>query len=152
MIWVEVIVYPLLWPPGPIIEYYRTWFMQNIEQDLRLALADRWQRVSLRYHSDHRVGDSIFRIQIDASEVTGVLDLLVGISIGIMQCLFVLALVTLLSPWLGLIAVSGLPPTILIARWAMRRFRTRNLVLRMANSDLMSRIQEAFRAVRLSKA
>ena len=41
---------------------------------------------------------------------------------------------------------------ILLAYWAMRRFRTRNLVTRMANADLTSRIQEAFRAVRLSKA
>ena len=156
LIWKVVLIeFAVLMPLfllGPIIEYYRTWFMQNIEQDLRLALAERWRGLSLSYHSDHRTGDSIFRIQVDASEVSGVLDLLMGISRGTIQCLFLVALVTLLSPWLGLIVLVSFLPMILLAYWAMRRFRTRNLVTRMANADLTSRIQEAFRAVRLSKA
>lgn len=156
LIWKVVLIeFAVLMPLfllGPIIEYYRTWFMQNIEQDLRLALADRWQRLSLRYHSDHRTGDSIFRVQVDASEVSGVLALLMGISRGTIQCLFLLVLVALLSPWLGLAVLVSFFPLILLAYWAMRRFRTRNLVMRMANADLTSRIQEAFRAVRLNKA
>ena len=149
---IEFVVLMPLFLLGPLIEYYRTWFMQNIEQDLRLALADRWQRLSLRYHSDHRTGDSIFRIQVDASEVSGVLALLMGISRGTIQCLFLVVLVALLSPWLGLAVFVSFFPLILLAYWAMRRFRTRNLVMRMANADLTSRIQEAFRAVRLNKA
>ena len=156
LIWKVVLIQFAVMMPlflfGPIIEYYRTWFMQNIEQDLRLALADRWQRLSLRYHSDHRTGDSIFRVQVDASEVTGVLDLLMGLSRGTIQCLFLVVLVTLLSPWLGLAVFVSFFPLVLLAYWAMRRFRTRNLVMRMANADLTSRIQEAFRAVRLNKA
>ena len=156
LIWKVVLIeFAVLMPLlllGPFIEYYRTWFMQNIEQDLRLALADRWQRLSLRYHSDHRTGDSIFRIQVDASEVTGVLDLLMGISRGTVQCLFLVVLVTLLSPWLGSIVLASFVPMVMLAYWAMRRFRTRNLVTRMANADLTSRVQEAFRAVRLNKA
>ena len=156
LIWKVVLIEFVIMMPlfllGPVIEYYRTWFMQNIEQDLRLALADRWQRLSLRYHSDHRTGDSIFRVQVDASEVSGVLDLLMGLSRGTVQCVFLVILVTLLSPWLGLAVIGSFPPMILLAYWAMRRFRTRNLVTRMANADLTSRIQEAFRAVRLNKA
>ena len=149
---IEIAVYTPLWLVGPFVDYYRTWIIQNIEQDLRLALADSWQRLSLRYHGDHRTGDSIFRIQFDASEVTGVLYVLIHLSTAIIQCFFMLALVTLLSPWLGLIALGGLFPTLLLAYWAMRRFRIRNLVMRMANADLTSRVQEAFRAVRLNKA
>ncbi len=149
---IEFVVLIPLFLLGPIIEYYRTWIIQNIEQDLRLALADRWQRLSLKYHGDHRTGDSIFRVQVDASEVAGVLDLLMGLSRGTIQCLFLVFLVALLSPWLGLAVFVSFFPLILLAYWAMRRFRTRNLVMRMANADLTSRIQEAFRAVRLNKA
>ncbi len=156
LIWKVVLIeFAVLMPLfllGPLIEYYRTWFMQNIEQALRLALADRWQRLSLRYHSDHRTGDSIFRVQVDASEVRGVLDLLMGLSRGTIQCLFLVVLVALLSPWLGFTVLVSFFPLILLAYWAMRRFRTRNLVMRMANADLTSRVQEAFRAVRLNKA
>ena len=149
---VEIAVFVPLWLTGPFVDYYRTWIMQNIEQDLRLALADSWQRLSLRYHGDHRTGDSIFRIQVDASEVTGVLYVLLAISRSVVLCVFLLALVTLLSPWLGLIAIGGIFPALVLADWAMRRIRTRNLVMRMANADLMSRIQEAFRTVRINKA
>ena len=149
---IEVAVLTPLWLMGPLVDYYRTWIMQNIEQDLRLALADSWQRLSLKYHGDHRTGDSIFRVQVDASEVTGVLYVLLAISRSVVLCVFLLALVTLLSPWLGLIAIGGILPALLLANWAMRRIRTRNLVMRMANADLMSRIQEAFRAVRINKA
>ena len=149
---IEVAVLTPLWLMGPLVDYYRTWIMQNIEQDLRLALADSWQRLSLKYHGDHRTGDSIFRVQVDASEVTGVLYVLLAISRSVVLCAFLLALVTLLSPWLGLIAIGGILPALLLANWAMRRIRTRNLVMRMANADLMSRIQEAFRAVRINKA
>ena len=149
---IEIAIYTPLWIVGPFVDYYRTWIIQNIEQDLRLALADSWQRLSMKYHGGHRTGDSIYRIQFDASEVTGVLYVLIHLSTAIIQCLFALALVTLLSPWLGLIAVGGLFPTLVLAYWAMRRFRIRNLVMRMANADLTSRVQEAFRAVRLHKA
>ena len=51
-----------------------------------------------------------------------------------------------------MIAIGGILPALVLANWAMRRIRTRNLVMRMANADLMSRIQEAFRAVRINKA
>ena len=149
---IEVAVFIPLWLTGPLVDYYRTWIMQNIEQDLRLALADSWQRLSLKYHGDHRTGDSIFRVQVDASEVTGVLYVLLAISRNVVECVFLLALVALLSPWLGLIAIGGVLPALALAYWAMRRIRTRNLVMRMANADLMSRIQEAFRAVRTNKA
>jgi ABC-type multidrug transport system fused ATPase/permease subunit len=149
---IMLMVYALLWPLEIIIKYYQLWFIQNINQDLRLAMAERWRRLSLRHHSNHRVGDSIFRIETDAAEVTRVLELFVDISRRIIQSLSYMALLTLLSPWLGLIAVGGLFPILVLARWAMRRFRTRNLVTRMAGADLTSRMHEAFRAVRLSKA
>lgn len=148
---IEIAVFVPLWLTGPLVDYYRTWIMQNIEQDLRLALADSWQRLSLRYHGEHRTGDSIFRIQVDASEVTGVLYVLLAISRSVVVCVFLLTLVTLLSPWLGLVAIGGIFPALVLANWAMRRIRTRNLVMRMANADLMSRIQEAFRTVRINK-
>lgn len=149
---IEIAVFVPMWLTGPLVDYYRTWIMQNIEQDLRLALADSWQSLSLRYHVDHRTGDSIFRVQMDASEVTGVLYVLLAISRNVVECVFLLALVALLSPWLGLVAIGGVFPALALAYWAMRRIRTRNLVMRMANSDLMSRIQEAFRTVRITKA
>ena len=52
------------------LPYYNVWILQRINQDLRLALVERWHQLSLRYHSDHRVGDSVYRIYQDSAHVS----------------------------------------------------------------------------------
>ena len=61
-------------------------------------------------------------------------------------------LLSLLSPWLGLIMLSVVGPTLYYAKWAMPRMRTKALVARAATSDVTSRLQESFSAIRLIKA
>lgn len=143
----------LLQSPFRIINpYYNMWIMQRINQDLRLALLERWHQLSLGYHSDHRTGDSIFRIYQDSGQVTAVIAMLIGVTLACMSYLTCVVLVTLLSPWLGLICGSVVIPGILWARWAMPRMRTRSLVYRSTSSDVTSTIQESFGAMRLIKA
>ena len=132
--------------------YYNMWILQRINQDLRLALLDRWHRLSLRYHSDHRTGDSIFRIYQDSAQVTAVIDYLIRLTLATMSYFTCVVLVTLLSPWLGLLAGTLVVPAILWARWAMPRMRVRALAYRAAASDVTSRIQETFGTIRLIKA
>lgn len=149
---VEFFMFLLLWPLGLGLLYYVIWIFQRINHDLRLALVDRWHRLSLRHHADHRVGDSIWRIQSDSESVTDVLKVLGEVVVMIFNIATTLALISILSPLLGLLATFVILPTVLLARWAMPRFRTRSLVQRMANADLTSRIQEDFRSIKLSKA
>ena len=132
--------------------YYHVWIMQRINQDLRVALIERWHQLSLNYHSDHRTGDSIYRIYQDSAQVTAVIGQLVTCSIGVWRYALAAILVSFLSPTIGLIAVTIIIPAILLARWAMPRMRTRSLVYRAATSDITSRIQESFAAIRLIKA
>lgn len=149
---VEFALFLLLWPLEIVLLYYIVWIFQKINHELRLAMVDRWHRLSLRHHADHRVGDSIWRIQTDSETVTSVLKVvgeLVTIAVRIVAAL---ALVTILSPLLGFLALFVALPTLVLARWAMPRFRTRSLVQRMANADLTSRVQESFRSIRLTKA
>jgi ABC-type multidrug transport system fused ATPase/permease subunit len=132
--------------------WYRMWILQRINQDLRLGLQERWLKLSLQYHSDHRVGDSIFRIYQDSSQVTGVIERLMEVSRTLFSYLVAVLFVSLLDPWLGLIASSIVIPGLLWAAWAMPRMRTASLVYREATSDLTSRVQETFSAIRLIKA
>ena len=132
--------------------YYHVWIMQRINQDLRLALVERWHQLSLTYHGDHRTGDSIYRIYQDSAQVTAVIGQLVTCSIGVWRYILAAILVSFLSPTIGLIAITIIIPAILLARWAMPRMRTRSLVYRAATSDITSRIQESFAAIRLIKA
>ena len=132
--------------------WYKIWILQRINQDLRTALVERWHTLSLTYHSDHRTGDSIFRIYQDSAQVTAVIDRLLGITMTIFSYLTAIFLLSLLSPWLGLIMLSVVVPTLYYAKWAMPRMRTKALVARAATSDVTSRLQESFSAIRLIKA
>lgn len=132
--------------------WYKIWILQRINQDLRTALVERWHTLSLRYHSDHRTGDSIFRIYQDSAQVTSVIDRLLGILMVIFGYAAGIFLLSLLSPWIGLIMLSVVAPTLAWAKWAMPRMRTKALAARAATSDVTSRLQESFSAIRLIKA
>ena len=132
--------------------YFNMWIMQGINQDLRLDLLTRWHQLSLSYHSGHRSGDSIYRIYQDSAMVTAVVGHLIGMTLAMMSYYSCVFLVTLLSPWLGLIAGVLVAPALLWAQWAMPRMRTRTLVYRAATSDVTSTVQEGFGAIRLIKA
>ena len=132
--------------------YFNMWIMQGINQDLRLDLVARWHQLSLSYHSGHRTGDSIYRIYQDSAMVTAVVGHLIGMTLAMMSYYSCVALITMLSPWLGLIAGVLVAPALLWAQWAMPRMRTRALVYRAATSDVTSTVQEGFGAIRLIKA
>ena len=132
--------------------YYNMWIMQRINQDLRVALLSRWHQLSMSYHSGHRTGDAVYRIYQDSAMVTAVIGHLIGMTLAMMSYYSCVVLVTLLSPWLGLIAGVIVVPALLWAQWAMPRMRTRTLVYRAATSDVTSTIQESFGGIRLIKA
>ena len=135
-----------------ISDYYNIWIMQRINQDLRIALLERWHQLSLSYHSSHRTGDSIYRIYQDSSMVTAVIGNLIQLTLALMSYYTCVMLVTFLSPWIGLLAAVLVIPALAWANWAMPRMRTRTLVYREATSDVTSTIQETFGAIRLIKA
>jgi len=149
---VQFVLFLLLWPLQIAIRYYRTWIFQRINHDLRLALVDRWHRLSLRHHADHRVGDSIWRIQSDSKTVLGVLEVIQELVEMILGLMTALAIVAIVSPLIGFIAFAVVVPTLILGRWSMPRYRTRSLVERMANADLTSRVQESFKSIKLTKS
>ena len=144
--------YLLQMPLRIINPYYNMWIMQRINQDLRVALISRWHQLSLSYHSDHRTGDSIFRIYQDSAMVTAVVGHMIGMTLAMMSYYSCVVLVTILNPWLGLAAGVLVVPALLWAGWAMPRMRVRALVYREATSDVTSTIQESFSSIKLIKA
>ena len=149
---VEFLWFLILIPLEVFMLWYVVWIFQRVNHDLRLALVDRWHRLSLRHHVDHRVGDSIWRIQADSETVISVVKATLELLVLLANVIGGLAFISILSPTLGLMIVTVLIPTLILARWAMPRYRTRSLVERRANADLMSTIQESFQSIKLSKA
>ena len=150
--WIAFGAFLIQLPLNVINPYYNMWIMQRINQDLRLALLERWHQLSLNYHSGHRTGDSIYRIYQDSAMVTAVIGHMIGLTLALMSYYTCVVFVTLLSPWIGLMAGTIAIPALIWGYWAMPRVRTRTLVYRAATSDVTSTIQETFSAIRLIKS
>ena len=139
-------------PFGLALPYYYIYIMQRVNQDLRIALLKRWHLLSLRYHSDHRVGDSVYRLYQDSAQVTAVigeitraLQVMITYGTGIM-------FLTALDPLLSLMALTIVAGAIAWGYWFSPRMRNRSLASRRMNSDFTSRVQETFAGARLIKA
>ena len=61
---------------GHVNSYYRVWIMQGINQNLRLRLMSQLQGLSLKFHSESKTGDSIYRLFQDSAMVTSILQTL----------------------------------------------------------------------------
>ena len=142
----------LTFPLAYGLPYYNVWILQRINQDLRLALVERWHQLSLRYHGDHRVGDSVYRIYQDSAQVTAIVGMLVSVLTQATTYATTIAFIAALDPYLGLMGVTIAGIAILWGRWFSRRVRSRSLTARETNSDLTSRTQEVLGAMRVIKA
>jgi ABC-type multidrug transport system fused ATPase/permease subunit len=142
----------VLLPATLLLPYYYIFIMQRVNQDLRMALLERWHRLSIRYHSDHRVGDSVYRIYQDSAQVTAV----IGMITQAVQLLNTYAIgvifLSALDPILGTMALSIVVLAMLWGRWYSPRMREKSLLAREMNSDFTSRVQESLAAVRIVKA
>lgn len=154
--WAYGILMVFVWiaqiPTLMLLPYYYIFIMQRINQELRMALLERWHRLSLRYHSDHRVGDSVYRLYQDSAQVTAV----VGTVMQVLQLLIAYATAVLvlfaLDPILGFMTLSIVLLAMCWGYWYSPRMRMRSLTSRIANSAFTSRVQEVFSAVRHIKA
>ena len=145
---IGVITFPLT----VVQPYYHVWIMQRINQNLRVALLERWHQLSLRYHGDHRVGDSVYRIYQDSAQVTAIIGLVFAIGTQLTQYAVTILFVTALDPILGLLTLSVALAAIVWVFWFSPRMRVSSLVARETNSDVTSRAQEMLGSVRLIKA
>lgn len=154
--WLYVAMLVIGWlgrlPIALVLPYYYMFIMQKINQDLRAALVERWHELSLRYHSDHRVGDSVYRIYQDSSQVTAVIGTLMKVMTTLNAYVIAVVFLAALDPFLGAAALSMFLLGIVWGRWFSPRMRSQSRAAREANSDLTSRLQEMFTSVRVVKA
>ncbi len=137
----------------PAIDYYRTWILQRVNQFLRVTMVERAEHLSLRYHSHARTGDAIYRLYQDSAMITSVIErVLLEPVVAIGQVFFSFFVLCLFSPVLGLMFIGGIIPMLWLIVWYTPRLQIRSRRARTTNSDLTSRIQEGFAAIRVIKA
>ncbi|UCE84650.1 MAG: ABC transporter ATP-binding protein, partial [Deltaproteobacteria bacterium] len=133
--------------------YYQIWILQRINQNLRLQLLDRFQTLSLRFHADSRVGDTIYRMYQDSAMVTQLIDVLVLTPAqGIARFAFSLGVVAFFDPRAALLLALCWPLALVLGAYFSQRMRMGFRLAREANSALTSRIQETLAGIRVLKA
>lgn len=141
---------------GPIIAgllYYNVWVWQMINQNLRVAMINKAEHLSLKYHSQSRVGDAIFRIYQDSATITSLIqETFVWPAAALYNIVVALAFLCFFDPRIALAAILAVVPMILLTARATRLLRERALANRVAFSNLTSRLQEIMIALRIVKA
>ncbi|MDE0191032.1 MAG: ABC transporter ATP-binding protein [Gammaproteobacteria bacterium] len=136
-----------------VLLYYNIWIWQMINQNLRVAMIAKAEHLSLKYHSQSRVGDAIFRIYQDSATITSLIqETFVGPAAALYSIVVALAFLCFFDPRIALAAVLAVVPMILLAAWATRLLRENALANRVAFSNLTSRVQEIMIALRIVKA
>ena len=133
--------------------YYMIWIFQRVNQDLRVEMLSRVERLSLRYHSDSKTGDAIYRIYQDSATIVNVLLYMVLSPLRVLAwATFGIVVLLMFSPVLGFLLVAAAVPTIMLMRFYIPKVRVAATLSREYNSDLTSRIQETLAAIRVVKA
>ena len=140
-------------PLGAGLIYYGLWILQRINQVLRVALLERIQTLSLRFHAESRVGDSVYRLFQDSAMVTNVIETLFlrPLQFGFMHLLG-FAVAFALDPLLGLTLLLVWPAMLGLGSWFSGRLRAGFRAARETNSNVTSRIQETLAGIRVIKA
>ena len=135
-----------------IFRYYGAWVWHNVSQYLRVTMIERLEHLSLRFHSDSRAGDAIYRLQEGGQIVNllnqaiiGPIQMLYGLLIALT---FVLAFDPLLLLGIACVAI----PMVWLTVYFTPRIRRRSVANRVAHSNLTSRLQETFSALKVVKA
>lgn len=149
-----ILVFAILFLPvtGGLF-YYNMWFWQSINQNLRVAMIERAENLSLKFHSNTRVGDAIFRVYQDSAMINSLIQDGIGnVLMSIYTILTGLAFISFFDPRIALACVLMGIPIAWLTVWFTPRLRRAALANRRANSDLTSRVQEVFTAIKIVKA
>jgi ATP-binding cassette subfamily B protein len=140
-------------PIGMALYYYQVWILQRVNQTLRSELLSRLQTLSLRFHAENQVGDTIYRLYQDSAMVTQLIDVLFLTPLfSLTRFAFTLAVVAAFDPMLAVILAGIWPPALLLGAAFSRRLRVGFRGAREANSRLTSRIQETLSGIKVVKA
>ncbi len=138
---------------GFTLHYYGMWIWQNVNHNLRVAMMDRLEYLSMSFHHANRSGDAIFRIYQDSSMIVNVLEEAVIGPMETIRGLTIAVWFVVLFDWLLLAGVFLVwIPAFFLTIWYTPRIRKRSVANRVANSNFTSTVQEIFRAVRVVKA
>ncbi|MDB5121553.1 MAG: transporter ATP-binding protein [Sphingobacteriales bacterium] len=139
------------------LQGFLNWIIQaytgeKLVLSLRTLLFNHVQRLSLTYHDQTGISDSLYRIQYDASSIRNlIVSGLSPIVTSALTLLGMLYVMTKLDWHFTLIGLTIIPPLILLARFSNNKLKDQWSEVKKSESAAMSVIHETLSALRVVK-
>ena len=119
---------------------------------VQLALFQKLQQLSMRYHKSQPQGDAIYRLSYDTHGFQGIYNLVTGGAVNVLTILIMAGFMLTLDPLLTGVALLAVPLLwVTITRFG-ERLKSYNLAQREADSSLTTQVQRALATVGLVQA
>ncbi len=142
---------------GAVVDYWATRLLSgsglNIANDLRVAVLERLQRLSLRYHAGQRVGDLVSRVTSDVAYTQDmVVQLLATLIPSMMLVIGMFVVMLLIDPAFTLLAVAVTPPLVFATHHSRQQLRLAARRQRKADGAMASSATESLASVHVIQA
>jgi len=132
---------------------YGIWILQRISNLFRVNLYTRMQELSVRFHSEEKIGDAIFRMFQDSAAIPGVINgLIVQPLIFVPAALGTLLYLLFYDFRMALIAALLMPANVILAWMFADSMRAGFIAERETTAQATTRIEETLASIRTVKA
>jgi ABC-type multidrug transport system fused ATPase/permease subunit len=132
---------------------YGIWILQRISNLFRVNLYTRMQELSVRFHSEEKIGDAIFRMFQDSAAIPGVINgLIVQPLIFVPAALGTLLYLLWYDYRMALIAALLMPANLILAWIFADSMRAGFIAERETTAQATTRIEETLASIRTVKA
>jgi len=132
---------------------YGIWILQRMTNQFRVDLYTRLQELSLRFHSEEKIGDAIFRMFQDSAAIPHVINGLVIEPLRAIPLVLVnLVVLAAFDYHVAAIALALIPANLLVAALFATPLRRAFLAERVATAQATTRIEETLASIKAVKA
>jgi len=132
---------------------YAIWILQRISNLFRVNLYTRMQELSVRFHSEEKIGDAIFRMFQDSAAIPGVIDgLIVQPLIFFPAAIGTILYLLWFDARMALIVALLMPANFILAWIYANSLRTAFIAERETTAQATTRIEETLASIRTVKS
>ena len=136
-----------------ILDYIATIISLKIDNAIKADIFEKMLLTRLEPLMSYHTGDLLTRWSSDASVISdGVLNWLPDLLIAIVRFLSALGIVLYYYPLFALLAIAGMPVSLLMSKTLLSRMQSRNLESAALNAKMMGFHQESFSNIQTIKA
>jgi ABC-type multidrug transport system fused ATPase/permease subunit len=132
---------------------YGIWILQRISNLFRVNLYTRMQELSVRFHSEEKIGDAIFRMFQDSAALPSVINGLIIQPLIFFPAAFAILLYLIwFDTRMAIIAAVLMPANLIVAWWYSDSLRAAFIDEREKTADATTRIEETLASIKTVKA